>query len=121
MPQHLFVYGTLHPDRAPAEIAAAVSQLKRIGSGTIRGRLYNLGDYPGVVIDPIHNDDIPGTIFALPDDPTLLAALDRYEDFRPSDPEGSLFLRKQLLVTLPDGTTLESWVYLYNRDPAFRN
>ena len=121
MPHHLFVYGTLHPDRAPAEIAAAVSQLKRIGSGTIRGRLYNLGDYPGVVIDPDHNDEIPGTIFALPNDPAILTALDRYEDFRPAAPTNSLFIRSECTVTLPDGNNIACWVYLYNRDPAFRN
>ena len=114
MPHHLFVYGTLHPDRAPAEIAAAVSQLKRIGSGTIRGRLYNLGDYPGVVIDPDHNDEIPGTIFALPNDPAILTALDRYEDFRPHNPSASLFLRVQTIATCPDGTHSACWIYVWN-------
>ena len=54
MPQHLFVYGTLHPDRAPAEIAHAVRHLREIGPATLRGTRYDLGDYPGVVIYPIY-------------------------------------------------------------------
>jgi gamma-glutamylcyclotransferase (GGCT)/AIG2-like uncharacterized protein YtfP len=115
MPHHLFVYGTLHPDRAPAEIAATVRQLTLIGPGTIRGRLYDLGDYPGVVIHPTHNEEIPGEIFALPEDPAALTTLDRYEDFRPTDPVGSLFIRSECTVALPDGNNIACWIYLYNR------
>jgi len=117
MPQHLFVYGTLHPDRAPAEIAASIRKLRLVGPGTIAGTLYDLGEYPGLVIHPGRHEEVSGTVFALPDDPALLAALDRYEDFRPSDPAGSLFIRSQQPVTLADGRSLESWVYLYNREP----
>ena len=115
MPQHLFVYGTLHPDRAPAEIAAAVRHLRLFGPGTLRATLYDLGDYPGLVIHPNRPNIVHGTIFALPDDPEILSALDRYEDFRPSDPNNSLFVRAIHPVTLPDGATLDCWVYLYNQ------
>jgi gamma-glutamylcyclotransferase (GGCT)/AIG2-like uncharacterized protein YtfP len=116
MPTYLFVYGTLHPDRAPAEIAHAVRHLRKIGPGTLRGTLYNLGEYPGVIIHPNRTDEVQGTIFALPDDPDLLTALDRYEDYRPSDPANSLFVREAHPVTHPDGSTLNCWVYLYNRE-----
>ncbi len=47
MPELLFIYGTLHPDRAPREIAAAARRLEFAGRGTIRARVYNLGAYPG--------------------------------------------------------------------------
>jgi len=43
-----------------------------------------------------------------------LAALDRYEDFRPDDPEASLFLRVEAEVTLHDVRTVMCWVYVYN-------
>jgi gamma-glutamylcyclotransferase (GGCT)/AIG2-like uncharacterized protein YtfP len=115
-PQHLFVYGTLHPDRAPAEIAHAVRHLRELSPGTLRGTRYDLGDYPGVVIHPDRpNDIVQGTVFALPDDPAILQALDRYEDYRPNDPTASLFLRATHPVTMADGTTLDCWVYLYNQ------
>ena len=117
MPHHLFVYGTLHPDRAPAEIAHAVRHLREIGPATLRGTRYDLGDYPGVVLHPNRYDVVQGTVFALPDDPAVLKALDRYEDYRPSDPAASLFLRVELPVTLSTGDTLACWVYLYNREP----
>ena len=114
MPQHLFVYGTLHPDRAPAEIAHAVRHLVELGPAILRGTLYNLGEYPGVVIHPDRNDQVSGTVFALPNDPAVLRALDTYEDYRPRDPAASLFLRAQLPVTRSDGSSLTCWVYLYN-------
>jgi len=70
----LFIYGTLHPDRAPAEIAAAARRLTPHGPATIRGHLYDLGEYPGVGLDPTA-PPIPGHLFAIPDAATL-AALD---------------------------------------------
>ena len=115
MPKHLFVYGTLHPDRAPAEIADVIRPLREVGVGMISGTKYDLGDYPGVVQHPGSEDKVEGTIFAMPDDADLLAALDRYEDYRPGDPANSLFLRVQLPVTLADATLLDCWVYLYNQ------
>ena len=47
MSQYLFVYGTLLPELAPAKMAKAVARLKLVGTATIRGRLYDLGNYPG--------------------------------------------------------------------------
>ena len=113
MPTLLFIYGTLHPDRAPAEIAATARRLVPHARGTIRARLYNLGAYPGIVLDDAA-PPIPGEVFLVPDDPTL-AALDAYEDFRPDDPTNSLFLRTKAVVTLDDGSQVLCWVYVYNQ------
>jgi gamma-glutamylcyclotransferase (GGCT)/AIG2-like uncharacterized protein YtfP len=112
MPGILFIYGTLHPDRAPAEVAAFARRLKPIGPATIRGHLYNLGSYPGVILDSAA-PPIPGELFAVPDAETL-AALDVYEDFRPDDTDNSLFLRVETTATLPDGSFLTCWIYVYN-------
>jgi gamma-glutamylcyclotransferase (GGCT)/AIG2-like uncharacterized protein YtfP len=110
----LFLYGTLHPDRAPAEIAPYARRLTPIGSATIRGHLYNLGDYPGVILDP-GALPLPGHLFLIPDAETL-AAFDRYEDYRPANPASSLFLRAETTATLPDGRAVTCWVYVYNRE-----
>jgi len=115
MPTLLFIYGTLHPDRAPREIADAARRLTSIGPATIRGHLYNLGEYPGLILHPTA-PPIPGELFAVPDAATL-AALDSYEDFRPSDPAASLFLRAKATATLPDGSQSTCWVYVYNGEP----
>ncbi len=114
MADELFVYGTLHPDRAPAEIASVVKKMRPLGRGTIRGQLLNLGDYPGVVLNKGARDTVPGSVFALPDDPSALSSLDDYEDFRPEDPANSLFVRAKRTVTLENGQRRRCWVYLYN-------
>ena len=119
MPDPLFIYGTLHPDRAPAAIADTARLLKPFGRATIQGRLYDLGPYPGVVLSDDPANTVSGELFQLPNDPAILARLDDYEDFRPSDPAASLFLRQQTLATLQDsadaGTEIACWVYTYNR------
>jgi gamma-glutamylcyclotransferase (GGCT)/AIG2-like uncharacterized protein YtfP len=116
MPDLLFIYGTLHPAIAPAEIASTARLLQPIGPATIRGTLLDLGDYPGVILDPASPTQIPGHLFALPADGAAQtwARLDRYEDFRPADPSASLFLRQQTLATLPDGSEALCWVYTWN-------
>ncbi len=114
MATDLFVYGTLHPDRAPAEIARVVKRLRLLGTGTIRGKLYELGEYPGVVVHPSHRDKVPGFIFALPEDRDTLSQLDDYEGFRPTDPANSLFIRAKRTVTFAEGHRRRCWVYLYN-------
>jgi gamma-glutamylcyclotransferase (GGCT)/AIG2-like uncharacterized protein YtfP len=116
MPQPLFIYGTLHPDRAPAEIAPTVALLKPLGPATLRGRLLDLGAYPGLLLPG--EAIVPGQLFALPEDRALRhrvwAALDAYEGFRPGSPEYSLFTRVLTVVTLPDGSSRRAWVYLFN-------
>ena len=111
----LFVYGTLHPDRAPAEVRAAVLQLRLIGPATIRGELRDLGEYPAL-LPHSRRGVVTGTLFALPDDPAVLNALDAYEGYDPRSPETSLFLRRKRTVTLHDGRRERHWVYVYNRE-----
>jgi gamma-glutamylcyclotransferase (GGCT)/AIG2-like uncharacterized protein YtfP len=115
MPELLFIYGTLHPDRAPAEIAHAARRLVPVGKAEIRGRRYELGAYPGVVLDEAGEDRVPGELFLVPDADTL-AQLDDYEDYHPELPQASLFLRVRTLAATADGATALCWVYVYNRD-----
>jgi len=111
----LFVYGTLHPDRAPKEIRSTVNKMVPIGPGTIAGNLHDLGEYPALTLDGKKNHRVQGTVFALPDDPEFLKELDSYEGYLPGDPANSLFVRSKQLVTLDDGTSHYCWVYIYNR------
>jgi gamma-glutamylcyclotransferase (GGCT)/AIG2-like uncharacterized protein YtfP len=113
-PELLFVYGTLRPGRAPAEIAAIVDLLKTAGDANVRGRLHDLGAYPGIVLDD-DADEVPGVLLALPADPDVLARLDAYEGFIPAHPEISLFRRVRTTATRPGGEPTACWVYVYNR------
>ena len=114
---YLFVYGTLLPGRAPREIATVVEKLRPVGDGFVRGRLYDLGEYPGAI--PAKTGQlITGKIFEIPEEADLLKRLDEYEEFDAAAPEGSLFLRKKWPVTRTAGKRrLLCWIYVYNRGP----
>ena len=99
----LFVYGTLHPDRAPAEIAEVVRGFRQIGRGSVRGKLFDLGEYPGVVLDG-GGGVVNGVVFTLPDG--VLARLDAYE--------GGSFERERVRVEMADGSRRECWMYVWN-------
>jgi gamma-glutamylcyclotransferase (GGCT)/AIG2-like uncharacterized protein YtfP len=115
MPDCLFLYGTLHPDRAPAAIRSTARLLQSRGPATVVGTLYQLGRYPGLLLPGPAPRIVPGELFLLPPDAESLASLDAYEDFRPADPAGSLFLRIETEATLPDESRKSCWVYVYNR------
>ncbi len=117
MSQYLFTYGTLQPGRAPQEIAATVAQLRVVGTGRVRGVLYDCGEYPGAVLDA-DAPEIVGTVVELPEDAPILRELDEYEEFDPRAPESSLFVREMHGVALDSGDTLTCWIYLYNREPG---
>ncbi len=117
MTKYLFSYGTLLPDQAPAKIAPVVRRMRRVGRGKVRGWLYDLGDYPGAVLNKT-GSVIFGQVFELPDKPDILGKLDQYEGFDPDDPDRSLFLRKRSLVSLDGGKKRWCWIYVYNRPPA---
>lgn len=116
MKQYLFVYGTLKDDIAPAEIAPIIRKLKRIGDGFVFGRLYDLGNYPGAILEKSTRHKVFGRIYELPDDPSVLAQLDEYEEFFPGMNSKSLFVRKQVFVHRGNQERIRSWIYLYNKE-----
>ena len=118
MNQHLFLYGTLLPGEAPKEIASIVKRFRRLGSAHVRGRLYDFGEFPGAVLDPSSRTVIHGELVALPSDERILEALDRYEEFDPSHPKKSLFVRKKAKVLMGNGSSREVWIYVHNRTPG---
>ena len=114
-PHLLFVYGTLRPGHAPAPLAPYVDRCKCVGPGSMPGRLYDLGSYPGAVLDPAGGQLVHGQVLDVPDEATL-RRLDAYEGYDPADSSSSLFVRTRCDVTLGGGRTVAAWVYVYNRD-----
>jgi gamma-glutamylcyclotransferase (GGCT)/AIG2-like uncharacterized protein YtfP len=106
--EYIFLYGSLLPELAPARMAATVNRLKEVAAGTVRGRLYDLGNYPGAVLGG--RSRIRGRIFELPSEKSVLKAFDDYE--------GSEYLRKKCRAVLQDGRKITCWIYEYNRDPG---
>jgi gamma-glutamylcyclotransferase (GGCT)/AIG2-like uncharacterized protein YtfP len=118
MSAYLFTYGTLQPGLAPAEIAAVVEQLTVVGEGFVHGRLYDLGEYAGAVLDSDSGDRVFGTLYQLPDEPSILRMLDVFEGFDEQVPDQSDYLRARCEVTLRSGTVVDAWVYVCPCTPA---
>jgi gamma-glutamylcyclotransferase (GGCT)/AIG2-like uncharacterized protein YtfP len=112
----LFLYGTLLPELARPALAAHVARLTPLGPATVRGRLYDLGPYPGLILDAIPAGPVAGELFALPADPAVLRALDEYEGYDPTGPAACLFRRVECEATVPGGGTVPCWVYVYAGD-----
>jgi len=114
MSEYLFAYGTLQAGCAPAKIAHAAAKLKAVGGGWVRGALYDFGGYPGAVPDGNATGKIYGTVMELPEDASLLRALDAYEGYNPGAPAKSEYIREMQRVEMANGAALECWFYRYN-------
>jgi len=108
----MFVYGTLLT--AGNEFSDLLKAGSRYcGEGKIRGRLYDIGEYPGAVDDQSSSDYIYGSIYELADPEKTIPVLDDYEGFDPADPRTSEFIRNAVFIE-SGGIKVLCWVYLYN-------
>ena len=72
-----------------------------LGEGSVRGKLVNLGSYPGLIDGA---GRVRGEIYRL-DGPELLPVLDREEGYN--------FERRRAIVTLANGRRARAWIYRY--------
>jgi len=108
--QYLFIYGTLL--QSGNEFALYLQKNSTVHSkGKFKGRLYDIGEYPGAVLDK-SGSYVYGNIVLL-NDPVVLNNLDIYEGYGSKQPKPNLFIRK-LISAETDNVPLKCWVYLYN-------
>jgi gamma-glutamylcyclotransferase (GGCT)/AIG2-like uncharacterized protein YtfP len=112
MSSRVFFYGTLMAGFDRRRRAGIDARLKYVGRGSIQAALFDLGIYPAAV--PASEGRVWGELYQIEDTAVVLAALDEIEGHRPEDPDRSLYTRAETSVTLPDGTSVEAWVYFYN-------
>jgi gamma-glutamylcyclotransferase (GGCT)/AIG2-like uncharacterized protein YtfP len=82
------------------------------GRGTIAAALFDLGSYPAAV--PYPDGVVRGEVFAVSHPDIVLGALDAFEEYRPAEPQSSLYIRQRTPVTMDDGTIVEAFAYFYN-------
>lgn len=110
----LFVYGTLMRGGLRQDLMAEAG-VRLLAEGTIQGRLYDLGQYPGAKPSTNSDDLVRGEVHRLIDPARALAILDRYEGCFPGLPARSEFVRGVVRVTLNEGGQRPAWAYFYNR------
>ncbi len=109
----LFVYGTLRRGGSN-DIARIAPSARFAGMARIRGRLYDLGAYPALLLDASDTAAgwVTGELYEIPDHEW--PALDALEEpVTPQRPDGEYF---KIITTVraDDGTPREVWAYSAN-------
>jgi gamma-glutamylcyclotransferase (GGCT)/AIG2-like uncharacterized protein YtfP len=105
----LFVYGTLRPF-VDIEVARWLRDHARyVGPATARGRLYDLGPYPGMRAARGRREHVSGDVYRIAN-PRVLRVLDRYEAGPKRD--RARFVRERCVVKLA-GRCKPAWLYRY--------
>jgi gamma-glutamylcyclotransferase (GGCT)/AIG2-like uncharacterized protein YtfP len=110
---YLFVYGTLRSQMHDPLHRLLETQAILVGTGTFRGKLYDLGRYPGAVPSRAYTDRVIGEIYRFSDPQRAFEILDEYEGHR--------FKRKRVTIIQEDGKSITSWIYLYARSVTLRS
>ena len=110
----LFAYGTLMKPWSHAAARFLHENSEYLGTASLTGRLYDLGDYPGLIYDAGNSTQVQGQLFRLKNPAQILPSLDDYEGASETSPESGLF-RKELLPVLFGQRIFSAWVYTYNQ------
>jgi gamma-glutamylcyclotransferase (GGCT)/AIG2-like uncharacterized protein YtfP len=101
------VYGTLRQAFNHPMHELLGSHADFVGNGSLQGKLYDLGNFPGAVASKEPSDQVKGEIYALRDEERIFRTLDPYE--------GEAFRREKVFIRREDGKKIRSWIYLYDR------
>lgn len=114
-PYYLFVYGTLRSKFSHPVKLEIMNDVEWVGESAIRGRLYDIGKYPGAlrVMDK-KSVVIKGEVLKIKHPKKVFRILDQYEGFDPENPGKSEYYRDEEMVTLSNGKEIRAWVYWYN-------
>jgi gamma-glutamylcyclotransferase (GGCT)/AIG2-like uncharacterized protein YtfP len=109
---YLFVYGTLLNNTN--EFAVYLKNNSTFyKKAKFRGKLYDIGQYPGAIFQPDNDGFVYGSIFVMKDADDTLKILDDYEGYGYDHPQPNEFVR-ELIEVETDDKSVECWVYLYN-------
>lgn len=118
MPPCLFTYGTLlrgigHPMYELIERYAIFE-----GTGFINGKLYEVANYPALVLSNNIKKVVWGEIYRVQDEQTLFKYLDEYEGCTPHSRKPHEYQRDLVSVYDSEQRSLLAWAYLYKYPAA---
>jgi gamma-glutamylcyclotransferase (GGCT)/AIG2-like uncharacterized protein YtfP len=110
----LFVYGTLRSDSQDSQFDLIGLAGRFVSRARMRGRLVNLGQYPGLIPPRSTDDWVRGEVYVLRDPGGTLARLDRYEGCASgTGRENGSFRRALGDAVLESRRKVCTWVYVY--------
>ncbi len=116
MPDYIFVYGLLKSmyDNEAARFIREHCTL--IGEGSIPGRLFDLGTYPGVVYEAEAATYVTGEVFKITSNKEgLTKYLDEFEECGPQFEQPNEY-RKEVVPVSVEGVIFQASSYIYNRN-----
>lgn len=115
--QQLFVYGSLRSGFNHTAYEWISRYFELLGSATVKGKLYDLGEYPAAI--PATDENyIYGELYRLKADQDFgwaIAQIDDYEGVHPEPGETALYTRAIAPIQI-NGQTTDAWIYWYNQD-----
>jgi gamma-glutamylcyclotransferase (GGCT)/AIG2-like uncharacterized protein YtfP len=117
---HLFVYGTLRRDFAGAYGCAERTRLHArttwLCRASVTGTLFDLGDYPGVIIGDDQAGEVKGDILRLRGPTrTLFSWLDAYEGLSPDGRSGEY--ERRVATARTQTRAFDCWIYVLRAPP----
>jgi gamma-glutamylcyclotransferase (GGCT)/AIG2-like uncharacterized protein YtfP len=108
---YIFVYGTLRRDSPEGAHKAYLNGTHFISPAQIRGRLYMVNYYPGLVLTETDHW-ATGEVYLI-QHASQLHDLDVYEGCAKKSPQPHEYARQIVDVVLSDGEILQAWAYVY--------
>ena len=65
--QYLFVYGTLRGDMSHPYGSVLKSHAEFVGKASFKGRLFDIGEYPGAIASSSPSDRVVGELYRIDD------------------------------------------------------
>lgn len=112
----LFVYGSLRSGFHHPAYDYISKYFTLISNAKVKGRLYDLGDYPAA-IPTVDNAFIIGELYELKNVDHFswaIEQLDAYEGVTPEEGEFQLYKRELAEVFYNDSEVANAWIYWYN-------
>ncbi|PJJ84973.1 gamma-glutamylcyclotransferase family protein [Mucilaginibacter auburnensis] len=107
----LFIYGSLMDSQNEFGLYLQRNAVL-IDEGFAIGKLYDIGEYPGAILDN-EGYQLKGKIYQLNNIETNLRVLDDYEGYGDDQLQPNLFIRRLFEIETQSGH-LKCWIYLYN-------
>ncbi len=108
-PKFIAFYGSLMTSFGAQKDLGVEGDFEFVGVCRMSGRLFDLGEYPGVIESERPEDTVIGELYRIKV-PRGIKVLDEYEGIERETPETSPFVRRVVRLVEP---ATESWMYFY--------
>jgi gamma-glutamylcyclotransferase (GGCT)/AIG2-like uncharacterized protein YtfP len=113
----IFVYGTLRNDPLHELFHLLAHDAEFIGEGYVNGCLFNLGDYPGMVLSVNSSEQVKGELYKISQIKlnTALDILDQFEGCGHFASQPCEYRRELVNVFITTDKSITAWAYVLNK------